>query len=320
VFEEIDNWLQLPNNWTVCDVPGVVIGPDDRVYLMSRGNCPRSTDHPVIVLAPDGTFVRAFGDGMFEMTHAIAFGVDGLLYCVDVGGHRVHVFTPDGDLVRTIAGDGPSDSGYQAGDFRTIVRAAGPFNAPTKMVTAASGDLFASDGYGNAAIHRFTPTGELRRTWGKPGDGDGAFNVPHSVLVLPDERVLVCDRENSRIQMFDLDGRYLSAWTDLARPNDVWVDEAGFAYVAELGERAALYPFQTAPYGQDRVARVSVLDLDGKVLVRWGDDPNEPTQFAAPHGIAVDSRGNVYVSEVREAAGADRATWRKAVRKFERVR
>jgi DNA-binding beta-propeller fold protein YncE len=100
----------------------------------------------------------------------------------------------------------------------------------------------------------------------------------------------------------------------------VWVDDAGFAYVAELGERAALYPFQTAPYGQDRVARVSVLDLDGKVLVRWGDDPNEPTQFAAPHGIAVDSRGNVYVSEVREAAGADRATWRKAVRKFERVR
>jgi sugar lactone lactonase YvrE len=319
VFEEIDNWLQLPADWTVCDVPGVATGPDGRVYLISRGNCPRSTDHPIIVLESDGTFVRSFGDGMFEMTHAIAFGVDGLLYCVDVGGHKVHVFSPDGDLVRTIAGDKPSDTGYTT-DFRTIVRAAGPFNAPTKMVTAASGDLFASDGYGNAAVHRFTPTGELRGTWGKPGDGHGAFNVPHSVLVLPDERVLVCDRENSRIQVLDLDGNYLTAWTDLARPDDVCVDAHGFAYVAELGERAALYPFQKAPYGQDRVARVSILDLDGNVLARWGDDPSGSTEFVAPHGIAVDNQGNVYVSEVREAGGADRSTWRKAVRKFQRVR
>src|SRR5580765_6538760 len=172
-FEEVDNWLNLPNDWTVCDVPGVATGPDDRVYLLSRGNCPRSTDHPVIVLEPDGTFVRSFGDGDFTMTHAIAFGVDGLLYCVDTGGHKVHVYTPEGEMVRTIAGDKPSDSGYTT-DFRTIVRAAGPFNAPTKMVTAQNGDLWASDGYGNAAIHRFTPAGDLKTTWGKPGDGHGA--------------------------------------------------------------------------------------------------------------------------------------------------
>ncbi len=319
VFTAIEDWLQLPAGWTVCDVPGVAIGPDDRVYLISRGNCPRSTDHPVIVLEPDGTFVRSFGDGLFETTNAIAFGVDNLLYCTDVGGHRVHVFTPEGDLVRTIAGPvSPSDTGY-AGDFRAIVRAAGPFNAPTKMVTAANGDLFASDGYGNARVHQFTPTGELRTSWGRPGTDHGAFNVPHSVLVLPDERVLVCDRENSRIQVFDLDGRYLDEWSDLARPDDVCVDDAGHVYVAELGERAALYPFQTAPYGQDRPARVSVLDLAGNVLTRWGDDPAAPIQFVAPHGIAVDSRGNIYVTEVREAAKADRATWRMAVRKLARI-
>jgi len=317
-YREIDNWLNLPNDWTVCDVPGVTTGPDDRVYIINRGNCPRSSDHPIIVFEPDGTFVRAFGDGMFEMTHAIAFGVDGLLYGVDVGGHKVLVFTPEGDLVRTIGSGKPSDSGYTT-DFRTIVRAAGPFNAPTKMVSAVNGDLWASDGYGNAAIHRFSAQGEHQTTWGKPGDGHGAFNVPHSVLVLPDERVLVCDRENSRVQILSLDGEYLGAWTDVARPDDVCVDSSGYAYVAELGERAALYPFQEAPYGQDRPARVSVLDLEGNVLARWGDDPNGPTQFASPHGIAVDSRGNVYVSEVREAAGADRATWRKAVRKFELV-
>src|SRR5437868_3850809 len=118
------------------------------------------------------------------------------MLATDVRGHRVHVYTPEGELVRTITGKtSPSDTGFTT-DYRTILRGAGPFNRPTKMVTAASGDLFASDGYGNARVHQFNPTGDLRRSWGEPGDDPGHFNIPHSVLVLPDERVLVCDREN----------------------------------------------------------------------------------------------------------------------------
>ena len=187
------------------------------------------------------------------------------------------------------------------------------------MVTAANGDLFASDGYGNARVHHFTPMGELKTSWGEPGDAHGAFNIPHSVLVLPDERVLVCDRENNRIQVFDLDGKYLDEWTDLARPDDVCVDDAGNVYVAELGERAALFPFMPRPYGQDRVARISVLDLKGNVQMRWGDDPAQGLQFVAPHGITVDRHGNVYIGEVRQAAGADPSTWRQAVRKLARI-
>jgi sugar lactone lactonase YvrE len=319
LFREIEDWAQLPDGWTFCDVPGVAIGTDDRVYLMTRGNCPRSDDHPIIVLEADGRFVRSFGQGLIKTSHAIAVGIDGLLYCVDVGDHLVRVFTPEGELVRTIAGPvSPSDTGYTT-DFRTILRSAGPFNAPTKMVSAANGDLFASDGYGNARVHHFSPAGELRTSWGEPGDKHGAFNIPHSVLVLADERILVCDRENNRIQIFNLDGRYLDEWTDLARPDDVCVDDAGHLYVAELGERAALFPFMPRPWRRDRPARISVLDLDGKVLTRWGADPTGGIQFVAPHGIAVDRHGNLYVGEVRQAAGADPAGWRKAVRKLARL-
>jgi sugar lactone lactonase YvrE len=319
VFSEVENWAQLPSGWTFCDVPGVAVGADSRVYLLSRGNCPRSDDHPVIVLEPDGTFVRSFGDGSIKFAHAIAVGVDGLLYCVDVGGHLVRVFTTEGELVRTIEGPvSPSDTGYTT-DFRTIVRGAGPFNAPTKMVSAANGDLFASDGYGNARVHHFTPKGELRTSWGEPGSEPGHFNLPHSVLVLADERVLVCDRENNRIQIFDLDGKYLDEWGDLARPDDVCVDDAGNVYVAELGERAALFPFMPPPWGKDRPARISVLDLKGNVQTRWGDDPSGGISFVAPHGIAVDAQGNLYIGEVRQAAGADSADWRKAVRKLARL-
>ena len=317
-FSEVEDWLRLPHEWTACDIPGITVGADDRVYLFTRGNCPRSADHPVIVLESDGTFVRSFGEGAFDFAHAITMGVDGLLYCVDVGGHRVRAFTPEGELVRTIEGPvSPSDTATR----QTSARSCAPL-APSmhpQNGDRRDGDLFASDGYGNARVHHFTPTGDLRASWGEPGDAHGAFNIPHSVLVLPDERVLVCDRENNRIQIFDLQGTYLTEWSDLARPDDVCVDNDGYVFVAELGERAALFPFQSAPYGKDRPARVSILDLDGNVLTRWGEDSDGSVQFAAPHGIAVDRHGSVYVSEVREAAGEDRSTWRKAVRKLARV-
>jgi sugar lactone lactonase YvrE len=271
-----------------------------------------------MVFEADGRFVRAFGDGSFEFPHAIAMGVDGLLYCTDVNGHRVHVFTPEGALVRTIGSGAPSDTGFTM-DFTTIVRGAGPFNRPTKLVTAATGDLFASDGYGNARIHHFDPTGKLRTSWGEPGSTPGHFNIPHSVLVLPDDRVLVCDRENSRIQVFDLNGRFLTAWTDVARPDDLCVDDEGNLYVAELGEQVALFPFMTRPWGQDRVARISVLDLEGRVQMRWGEAPQAGLRFVAPHGIAINRRGDLFVGEVREAAGADPAEWHRAIRKLVRV-
>jgi DNA-binding beta-propeller fold protein YncE len=186
------------------------------------------------------------------------------------------------------------------------------------MVTAASGDLFASDGYANARVHHFDSAGSLRTSWGEPGAEPGHFNIPHSVLVLPDERVLVCDRENNRIQIFDLEGQFLTQWTDFARPDDVCADGDGNLYVAELGEQVALFPFMTQPWGQNRVARVSVLDSRGRVQMRWGEDPNG-VRFVAPHGIAVDRHGNVYVAEVRQAADADPAGWRTAVRKFAQI-
>ena len=75
-FVEVEDWARLPEGWSFCDVPGVTVGPDDRVYLFNRGNCPRSADHTIIVLEPDGTFVRSFGEGYFTFAHAIAMGVD----------------------------------------------------------------------------------------------------------------------------------------------------------------------------------------------------------------------------------------------------
>ena len=181
----------------------------------------------------------------------------------------------------------------------TITRGAGPFNRLTNIAVSPRGDLYVSDGYGNCRVHRFSPTGELKHSWGVPGQGPGEFYLPHGIAVAADGRVFVCDRENDRIQIFSPDGEYLSEWTDTQRPTHLVFDAQGRAYVSELWWHTGSTSGRHGPIQASRYGRVSVYDADGRVLARWGSaDACAPGSFAAPHGLAVDSKHDIYVSEV----------------------
>ncbi|HKB39111.1 MAG TPA: hypothetical protein VKD72_21915, partial [Gemmataceae bacterium] len=121
-------------------------------------------------------------------------------------------------------------------------------------------------------------------------------------------RVYAADRENSRIQLFTPEGAFLTEWTDVARPMQVVVDRHDRVFVAEVGWRAGLFPWQTPPGPNPPGARVSVFDLEGKLLTRWGGegDPCAPGNFFAPHDLCLDSRGDLYVGEVVMSAGGNR--------------
>ena len=83
------------------------------------------------------------------------------------------------------------------------------------MVPSPSGDLYVSDGYRNARVHRFSNDGQLKSSWGQPGKSEaGHFHLPHSLLV-ENDKVYVCDRENHRMQLFDLDGEFLEIWDNI---------------------------------------------------------------------------------------------------------
>jgi DNA-binding beta-propeller fold protein YncE len=167
------------------------------------------------------------------------------------------------------------------------------------VAVGPKGDLYISDGYGNCRVHRFSPTGELKRSWGSAGQGPGEFFLPHGIAVAADGRVFVCDRENDRIQIFSPDGEYLSEWTDTRRPTHIVFDGQGRAYVSELWWQPGQTSRRYGPAGENRSGRVSVYDREGRVIARWGGpDPVAAGSFAAPHGIAVDSKHDVYVSEV----------------------
>src|SRR3989442_15119588 len=112
------------------------------------------------------------------------------------------------------------------------------------MVPAPSGDLYVTDGYRNARVHRFAADGDLRMSWGQGGKtAPSHFHLPHSLIVDRDNRVYVCDRENNRIQVFSADGQFITMWTDLRRPLDISMDRDGIRseeHTSELQSRPHL--------------------------------------------------------------------------------
>jgi DNA-binding beta-propeller fold protein YncE len=307
-YVPVDGFFRRPRRWPFAEVADVEVDADDNVWVFGRST------HPVMVFDRDGDFVHSWGElseHFFNVPHGITVGPDGFVYTADTGDHTVRKWTRDGRLVMTLGTvnlNSPEYSGQ-------------PFNKPTQLGVASTGDLYVSDGYNNASVHCFDADGRLKFSWGRRGQGPGEFELVHSLYVdrTDGDKVYVADRYNDRVQCFAPDGTFLFAWTDLVMPNCVRRGRDGAFYVAEMAHR------------------VTVLDPNGTVLSRWGDggetvhDPDAPRplrsrvvnepgpgRFGAPHGIAVDSTGAVYVADVSESVGGlDRGN--RSVQRFVRT-
>ena len=136
------------------------------------------------------------------------------------------------------------------------------------------GDIYVADGYGNARVHRFGRGGAFKSSFGTIGHEAGAFMTPHSILIDPQDRVLVCDRENDRVQVFDRAGAWLATWDGLCRPMDLCALPDGTILVT------------------DQVPSLTAFAPDGTRLGRARPSLN------GAHGIAVDARGSLYLAEI----------------------
>ena len=280
LFTPVENWEKLPSGWEFIDVAGVAVDSKDNVYVFNR------SEHPVIVFDRDGNFLRSWGEGLFSTrTHGIHIGPDDMVYCVDDGIHTVQKFSLDGKLLMTLGSPNSPAPKWQGN----------PFNRPTHVaVSPVTGHLYVSDGYGNSRIHKFSPEGRHLLSWGTPGIDPGQFIRPHNVVIDKDDNIYIADREAHRVQVFDANGKFITMWNNIHRPDGICLDAEGNFFIGELNGMGGV---DDAP-GLGH--RVTVYNLEGKMLTRFGD-PQEgegPTQFIAPHGVAVDSRGDLYVGDV----------------------
>ena len=282
-YEHVEAWGEFPETAVVSDV---ATDSQDRVYACVRlKQGPEGSEGIMWVFDRDGKLLDSWGKDRFVGCHGLWIGPDDDIYYTDAGDHTVTKFDTEGTVLMTLGTKGELGPPGE------------PFNSPTRAVLSSSGEIFVSDGYQQNRCHRFTPEGELILSWGKgdpvyyervvlgevtgvAGTGPGEFNLPHDITVDRNGRAYVLDRENDRLQVFTSEGEYITEWGDVPGGNDSVIDGDDVMHIAT---------------GEGMLVRT----LDGKPVGAWGEKGEAPGQFrGAPHGLWIDSHGDVYVAEV----------------------
>ena len=278
-YEVQSGWEHLPPTHAWREAAAVAVDSKDRVYVFNRG------DHPMIVFDSEGNFISSWGEGLFRRPHGLTLGPGDTLFCTDDGDHTVRHCTLDGKVLMTLGLPGQA-AGYQSGE---------PFNRCTDVaVDPHTGDLYVSDGYGNSRVHKYSPDGKLLFSWGGPGTDPGEFNIVHNIATDKNGYVYVADRENHRVQVFNSKGEFETQWVNLHRPCAIYISEDQHVYIGELGAG-----MNVTKYVPNIGPRITVLNTSGERRARIGQGFGYGAgQFIAPHGIALDSKGDLYLGEV----------------------
>lgn len=267
--------------WNLIQASSVAIGPRGTILVFHRGA------HPVLEFDSAGTFIRSWGDGLISEgkvagipkenwspdrsrysavygpagcmacgAHSIRVDPQGNIWVVDAAAHVIYKVTEEGKELMRLGTRGTS------GATRST------FNLPTDIAFAANGDLYVTDGYGGARVVKFSRDGKYLLEWGRRGTGPGEFWLPHNIVVDRQGLVYVTDRDNQRIQIFDVNGKFLNEWTGIG----------GISGLAMTGD------------GHIVTGNV-VRDLKGSVVAKLPD-------AAIAHGVAVDAAGNIYLAQL----------------------
>ena len=278
VYQTVLNWGRIPGQEHIGSTHGgVAVDKSGKIYV--------STDGPngVIVYQPDGTFIKSWGEPSRRFHSLAIHEENGKEFLYAAGGKRVCKLDLDGKTVLQI------DNNPGSADR--------PWTNATAVDVTPDGTIFVADGYGTNLIYKYAQDGQFLGKFGAPGSEPGQFRTCHGLTVdarNPEKPLLiVCDRENLRIQILDTNGNVVAIpITGLRRPCSTAI-RGEHLLVAELAGRAVL------------------LDKDYKILSVLGDNPVEaqranfqvPPQdwkegvFTAPHGCAIDQKGDLYIQD-----------------------
>ena len=287
-YSVVHGWPLLPEGRTLGRAAGVAVDSHNHVFVfhsVDRDWTDTLPDDPIkgatiaVFDGHTGQLVAEWGNDMFVMPHGLTVDREDNVWLTDVGRHQVFKFSHDGELL------------LELGESRVPGTDVQHFNLPTDVAVLDDGGFFVSDGYGNSRVVKFSSAGEPEFQWGIKGSGAAEFNLPHGLALDDAGRLYVADRTNSRVQVFDREGSFVTEWPrdKVGRPYGIAVDTAGNVFVVDGGDQP------TSPPDRSRVIKLSTTGVVETVFGRFG---NHDGQFQMGHDVAIGQDGAVYVVDI----------------------
>ncbi len=262
--------LSLPDGMKMGAPSSVAVLAGGHILVFNRG------EHPLMEFDAKGTLVRAFGEGMYVRPHGMRIDSEGNIWTTDVNGHTVTKMNARGDVLMTLGTRG------QVGSWNATTHL---MQEPADIGFGPEGDVFVVEGHGRGEgrVLRFNKSGTLLTSWGGIGKGPGQFDQPHSILV-NDRQVYVADRENRRVQIFDLNGRVLREWKFAGLPCGLYLAADRQLYLAS-----------------GFAGQILRLDANGKAIGMMGQPGKGLGEFGEAHYMTLTPGGDIYVADTINA-------------------
>ena len=294
-YRLVTNWATTPRGWA----PISAITVDDKNNFWGVDRCEEAGCKSVFEIGPDGKTIRNFGVDLFVEPHQVAVDHDGNVWVADAAakgakGLQVTKLSPDGRVLLKLGKPGQG-LGSAALDS---------FDSATGVAVARNGDVFVSQGHGENPNHsrilKFTKDGKFIKSFATYGAGDGQLRSPHAIAIDSQDRLYAADRSNSRVVVFDKEGKFLAAWKQLGRPSGIAVDRNDMLYVIDSQSSDNQGAANYNPGCKRGIRGGSI--KDGKVQFYIPPPPVRDAKFPPPEGVAADSRGNIYAGAVQDMA------------------
>jgi DNA-binding beta-propeller fold protein YncE len=302
-FDSVPNPVQLPNGIYLGEVAGVATNSKGDIFVYTR------TGHPTVTIGTmrpfahggsrmfqfdrTGKYVREIGKETYGFMAAAQVRVDPSdnIWAVDEMSNMVMKFDPEGRVAMLLGRKAESEAipprapgGDGAGQQTDL------FNRPTDVAWDAAGNIFVADGAGNARIAKFDKDGKFIRSWGKRGTGPGEFANVLSIAVDAQGNVYAGDGGNKRIQVFDNNGAFKTAFTNLGNPQAMCITR---------GANPVLYVSNSNPWNDIDVAgEIFKMRLDGTALGKFGRAGRVLKEFGAVNSIDCRSENTLFVGEL----------------------
>jgi DNA-binding beta-propeller fold protein YncE len=302
-FDSAANALQLPAGLYLGEVGGVATNSHGDIFVYTR------TGHPTISIGtarpfahggsrlfefdPSGKFRREIGKDSYGFMFAAQVRVDPKdnIWVVDQMTNMVIKFDPQGRLLMLL--------GRKAENVNVPTRhvksdgAGRPtdlFERPTDVAWDAAGNIFVADGLGNARIAKFDKDGKFVKSWGKKGTANGEFANVRSIAVDAQGNVYAADGGNKRIQVFDNDGGFQTAFSNVGNAQ---------ALCMTKGPTQVLYVSNSNPPTDiDRDGEIYRMGLDGTITGKFGRAGKLLKEFGTVNAIDCRSENTLYVGEI----------------------